>query len=491
MKTTHNLSNSSALYHFLHKIIGRKATIAVSNLSEFRIETVNQFLGLIQRRIPRVSEKTARIKGLTKSGLATTKKIQSELIVSQLQNAMKLSRTDTIRVYNRCVRTNSRFQHYNYNSGWAFGYVFSRQVNKTEDKFWFVAPNIRIKGGFFVVPAYKGTGPIFDQGERGTCVANAFCSLMDYLTNLQSSRQFFYHQAKMIDGIPDEEGTYIETAARILCDNTLSDIGTSEDSIWPYNPHSGVTPHQGPPPEKAFNTKRVFSVNSPVFIRDNNKVEDIRYLLNYYADVTGRNTPEDKTSLVVIGVALHESFFSWNTSDTGWVTMPLPGEAIVGYHAMAICGYDDDRRLFLVRNSWGPHWAHNNDRGYNGHAWIPYEYINKYCHVGVSVTDLKIEHMIIPESERLYNNVLVSRHAGRIAALRKEKQNEYRSRKRTSLLGWLFKIVVIAFLGYTFQDPIIKLKDKLFDVLEEHFNLDQLKNKVTGFFEDSTTKLLR
>lgn len=489
MKTIQNLSNSSALYLFLNKIIGRKATKAVSNLAGFRIETVHQLLGLIQRRIPRVSEKTARIKGLTKAGLGARKKIQSELIVSQLQSAMKISRTDTIKVYNRCIRTTSKFQHYNYNSGWAFGSALGRQIKKAEDKFWFVAPKIKIKVGFFVVPGYKSIGPVFDQGERGTCVANAFCSLINYLADLQSSRQFFYHQAKMIDGIPDEEGTYIETASRILCDNTLSDIGTTEDSIWPYNPHSEETPHQGPPPEKAFNTKRIFSVSNPVFIRENSKVEDIKYLLNNYGDVTGINSQEDKTCLVVIGVALHESFFSWNTSDTGWVTMPLPGEAIVGYHAMAICGYDDDRRLFLVRNSWGPHWAHNNDRGYNGHAWIPYEYIDKYCHVGISVTGFNTEHMIIPESERLYNNVLVSRYAGRLAALRKEKQKiEFRSRNRTSFFGWLFKIVVITFLGYAFQEPIIKLKDKIFDVLEEHFDLDQFKNKVTGFFEDSTTK---
>lgn len=486
MKTIQNLSNSSALYHFLYKIIGRKAIPAVSNLAEFRIETVHQLIGLIQRRIPRVSEKTAKIKGLTKAGLAARKKIQSELIITQLQSAMKTSRTDTVKVYNKCIRANCTVQHYNYNSGWAFGSVFGRQTKRAEDKFWFVAPKIKIKDGFFVVPAYKSTGPVFDQGERGTCVANAFCSLIDYLAEMQSSRQFFYHQAKMIDGIPDVEGTYIETAARILCDNTLCDIGTTEDSIWPYNPHPKETPHQGPPPEKAFNTKRFFSISDPVFIRENSKVKDIKYLLNNYGDVTGINSQEDKTCLVVIGVALHESFFSWNTSDTGWVTMPLPGEAIVGYHAMAICGYDDDRRLFLVRNSWGPHWAHNNDRGYNGHAWIPYEYIDKYCHVGVSITGFNTEYMAIPESERLYNNVLISRYAGRIAAFRKERQKAgYRSRKPPSISRWLFRIAVIVFLGYTFQGPVIKLKDRLIHVLEKHFDLDQLKNKVTDFFEDS------
>ncbi|KKM63136.1 hypothetical protein LCGC14_1514590, partial [marine sediment metagenome] len=78
---------------------------------------------------------------------------------------------------------------------------------------------------------------------------------------------------------------------------------------------------------------------------------------------------------MIIGIPIFESFFSWSTSETGWVTLPLPGEAIVGYHAMIIVGYDEDRKQFLVRNSWGLHWAHQNDKGYKGHAWIPYEYI--------------------------------------------------------------------------------------------------------------------
>jgi hypothetical protein len=291
----------------------------------------------------------------------------------------------------------------------------------------------------------------------------------------------------MIDGIPDEEGTYIETAVRVFYDRTFTDLGIIEEEIWTYNPYSGETPHHGPPPEKAFDTKRIFSEADPVFIRETNKVDDIKYLLN--CKTTGRNSyfTENKTHPVEIGVALHESFFSLNTSETGWVTMPLPGEAIVGYHAMVICGYDDDRQLFLVRNSWGPQWAHNNDRGFNGHAWIPYEYIERYCHVGVSVGSFKIEHMIIPESERLYNRIVVVNYSGRIAATRKERQKTVsKPRNYFSLMGWLFKIIVIVILGYAFKDPIIRIKDKLKVAIEERFNINGLKNKITDFFEDST-----
>lgn len=487
MKTIQNISNSAVLYLFLQKIIGRKAKNAVSNLRKYRIETLSQLLGLVQRRIPRVSVKTARIKGITRAGLAAQRKIQPESIVSQLQNAMRVSRADALKVYNRCIRTSGNFQHYNFNSGWAFGSVKNRKTIKSEDKFWFSAPDINIEPGFFVAPNYNIIGPVFDQGERGTCVANAFCSCLDYLTGLKSSRQFFYHQAKMIDGIPDEEGTYIETAVRVFYDRTFTDLGIVEETIWTYNPYSGETPHQGPPPEKAFNTKRIFSEKDPVFIRETNKIEDIKYLLNCKITCRSNYSTDDKTHLVEMGAALHESFFSRNTSETGWVTMPLPGEAIVGYHAMVICGYDDERQLFLVRNSWGPQWAINNDRGFNGHAWFPYEYIEKFCHVGVSVGSFKMEHMIIPESERLYNNIPVNRYAGRVAAIGKERQKRViKPRNLISFFGWLFKIVLVVILGYTFKDPIVQIKDKLIETIHEHLNINGLKNKVTDFFDDST-----
>ena len=37
-----------------------------------------------------------------------------------------------------------------------------------------------------------------------------------------------------------------------------------------------------------------------------------------------------------------------------------------GYHAMALVGWDDAKRAWLVKNSWGPFW------GMNGYVWIAY-----------------------------------------------------------------------------------------------------------------------
>lgn len=49
--------------------------------------------------------------------------------------------------------------------------------------------------------------------------------------------------------------------------------------------------------------------------------------------------------------------------------MPAKGEDMVGGHCVALVGYDDERKAFLVRNSWGTGW------GLNGYFWMPYEYV--------------------------------------------------------------------------------------------------------------------
>ena len=40
---------------------------------------------------------------------------------------------------------------------------------------------------------------------------------------------------------------------------------------------------------------------------------------------------------------------------------------------MLLVGYDDDRRAWLVRNSWGPNW------GESGHVWIDYQVMDHYA----------------------------------------------------------------------------------------------------------------
>ncbi len=69
-------------------------------------------------------------------------------------------------------------------------------------------------------------------------------------------------------------------------------------------------------------------------------------------------------------------------SESGKIPFPLEGERMVGGHAVAAVGYDDNMEIenadaprlvtkgaLLVRNSWGPEW------GEAGYGWLPYEYV--------------------------------------------------------------------------------------------------------------------
>jgi C1A family cysteine protease len=54
---------------------------------------------------------------------------------------------------------------------------------------------------------------------------------------------------------------------------------------------------------------------------------------------------------------------------SGILGMPKFSEQRVGGHAVLAVGYDDSKRTFLIRNSWGANW------GKKGYFTIPYAYL--------------------------------------------------------------------------------------------------------------------
>lgn len=475
MKTKRIISINDPVSDLLYEILGDRTLKAVKRLKKYRIETIGQLTGAILPSIPRLSKKDAKNKCITSSFLSAQKKRSPEFAILRLQRVLQIPKKDASRIFNACNNVPVQNQVYHFNSGWAFGAL--KQPLRITRNFWDNAPKIKVASGFWLIPDYNHTEPIYEQGERGTCVANATCTLLNYKTKWKWSRQFLYHQCKMIDNIPSKEGTYIETAMKIMSEESIVDCGNVKDFVWPYNPHNGSTKHQGPPPEKAFNSDRILTMTPVVYVHANKKTKDIKYLLNYRED--------GKTCPAVIGIPIYESFFSWSTSETGWVTMPLPGEVIVSYHAMIIVGYDEDRKLFLARNSWGPQWAHQNDKGYSGHAWIPYEYINKYCFVAASVISLHIKNFIIPDNERLYNKKISEVYSGRAAASEKTKQKPLRGRKRSiTFAGWLVRIAVIMLLWHAYKEPINKVTQKIATFIKSNVDLPELSRSASDLWNE-------
>jgi len=199
----------------------------------------------------------------------------------------------------------------------------------------------------------KKMTPVSDQGDEGTCVGFATVDGMkeyqektEWKKTVQLSVRYVYSNAQKIDGYPDdEEGTDIRSAMKVLNKN-----GVPPQSCWPYKPHQQ---------DKAC-------PNADELAKP--------YRTEKY--VTLKTDAEMKESLVVNGpfVAGVEVYYdAWGTAEkTGIVKMPGKNDVLAGGHAICIVGYDDKKKLWKFKNSWGKSW------GAKGFGFLPYEYMKKY-----------------------------------------------------------------------------------------------------------------
>ena len=189
--------------------------------------------------------------------------------------------------------------------------------------------------------------PVYDQGNLGSCTANALCAAFECIVpNYMGSRLFLYYNERMLENtIPDDQGAFLSDG--IKC---MEKYGICEESEWPYEPAKFAVK----PPDKCYAdalTHRVISASN---------IPDTLYGM--------------KQSLAdgfpfVVGIILYSSFETEEVTATGIVPMPRPWENSLGGHAVLVCGYDDKNQVFIIRNSWGPTWGHD------GYFYLPYAYL--------------------------------------------------------------------------------------------------------------------
>jgi C1A family cysteine protease len=202
---------------------------------------------------------------------------------------------------------------------------------------------------------------VSDQGDEGTCVGFAtvdglkeYQEHVEWDKNIQLSVRYVYSNSKKIDGSPDEEGTFIRCALKIL-----QKKGVCPDNCWPYKPHQTDEPC--------------------------NKADELAKPYRIVRYVRLRSMQEMKESLVVngpfvVGVMV---FDSWAQAEkTGKVPMPQEGDQMVGGHAICIVGYDDKTKHFKFKNSWTARW------GDSGYGYLPYDYVLSYMMDAWSAKDL-------------------------------------------------------------------------------------------------------
>jgi C1A family cysteine protease len=198
---------------------------------------------------------------------------------------------------------------------------------------------------------------ILDQGELGSCVANAFALNISYITknNNNLCRLLLYALCRIMDQSPlsNDAGTTIRSAG-----NSISKYGTCHESVYPYN-RVNVANYKSLPPLVAFKNSNLLKSFSYTFVsKGTNYLNNIKAVFNTY------NVP------IIFGFMVYPSFMSSSVAKTGRVSMPdLKKEQTQGGHAMNIIGYNDEKQIFICANSWGVGW------GDNGFCYMPYAYI--------------------------------------------------------------------------------------------------------------------
>ena len=189
--------------------------------------------------------------------------------------------------------------------------------------------------------------PVYDQGNLGSCTANALCGAFSYSNaGFHGSRLFLYYNERMLEhSIPQDVGANLHDGVKCL-----EKYGVCPESEWPYT----ITKFATKPPSLCY-----ADALKHVVIRASNIQNDLPSMKNALA--TGHP--------FVVGIAVFESFESTTVTRTGIVPMPRPTEHLLGGHAVLVCGYDDTKSMFIVRNSWGVGWG---DKGY---FYLPYDYL--------------------------------------------------------------------------------------------------------------------
>ncbi len=191
-----------------------------------------------------------------------------------------------------------------------------------------------------------GCSPVENQGSVGSCTANAIVGAVEFKrwkTGRQDdlSRLFVYFNARRIAGMAHEDcGARIAHGMAALLAH-----GAPPESAWPYDP-----------------SKVNVEPDADAYAKATANIEVEYARLNGLEHIKGglaRDQP------VVFASSLPMRCYD-EAARTGLVPAPTQAELAAmlsehGRHSMLLVGYDDDARIFHVRNSWGREWG---DQGY-------------------------------------------------------------------------------------------------------------------------------
>ena len=193
---------------------------------------------------------------------------------------------------------------------------------------------------------------IYNQGELGSCTANALACAIQFdemkqkLENCVPSRLFIYYNERDMEGnIDNDTGASLRDGVKCI-----NNIGYCNETQWPYD----IEKFKEKPTGDCYDYARKHKSLSYKKVQQ----DEI-----HIKSVLNMGFP------IVFGISVYESFESESIAKNGVVPLPEKDERMLGGHAIVLVGYDEEKSLFIFRNSWGEDWG---DKGY---GYLPFEYV--------------------------------------------------------------------------------------------------------------------
>jgi C1A family cysteine protease len=194
--------------------------------------------------------------------------------------------------------------------------------------------------------------PVYDQGQLGSCTGNAIAGAVQFsrmkqgLPDFIPSRLFIYYNERVIENsVSEDAGAMIRDGIK-----AVANWGVCPEPEWPYD----VNKFADKPTEQAYKDA---ALNQAV------KYARVRQGNSYMRSCLAHGWP------FVVGFTVYDAFESDEVASTGVLNMPKPDESVLGGHAVLACGYDDNTKRYLMKNSWGTEW------GQAGYFTMPYDYL--------------------------------------------------------------------------------------------------------------------
>jgi C1A family cysteine protease len=196
--------------------------------------------------------------------------------------------------------------------------------------------------------------PVYDQGNLGSCTANAIGAAFEFelmkqnIPEFMPSRLFIYYNERAIEHcIGSDNGAQIRDGIK-----SVNKQGVCPENMWQYD----IKAFTKRPGAKCYSEALKHQVLSYQRV-----VRDVNSMKGCLAE----GYP------FVFGFTVYDAFESATVAKTGKLDMPKKNEGVQGGHAVLAVGYDDGKKRFIVRNSWGTGW------GLKGYFTMPYQYLEE------------------------------------------------------------------------------------------------------------------